>query len=441
MTCRLKQLQPVRRGLAGLVAVLVLAPAAMVWDSSPAASATQSDSSTNVTVVTLAGSSSPTLRAKVSGEPQSIGTPTGTVSFSIFGSGPLQCDDLPTDIVAMSGGVATCKVTSGLPASGSPATVQATYSGDGHFIVSDGSYTSNDGSFTGANSTPPPASSSAFMEPPAGYTKQQLIFDDQFSGTRLDTTKWNTYLGAQGGIWNDFGNFPSPYSGVTPTSQGGIGTDAEMYAPSQVTVDNGVTLTARRNTSGPTAQYADPSNEYSTWLSGVLTTEGKFSLPTTGWYVQAMIKMPDMTQGMWPSMWFLPAGPGAFNEIDDVQGGFVPCGGPSPNYCPVAAGYFDSAGNDIGDVNPNVGFDASAGYHVYGVQWIPGVGVKEYVDGNLVWSVTQAQVPGGIVAQAYEILLNLQVATSKDSGWRTVQTATSPSASMEIAEVQAYSTP
>ena len=280
------------------------------------------------------------------------------------------------------------------------------------------------------------------MPAPAGYTNQQLIFDDQFSGTSLDTTKWNTYMGAQGSIWNDFGRFSSPYSGLTPPSQGGSGTDAEMYAPSQVSVDNGVTLTAQRNTSGPTAQYANPSEGgFATWLSGVLTTEGKFDLPTTGWYVQAKIKMPDMTQGMEPGMWFLPAGPGAFNEIDDVQGGFVPCGGPSPNYCPVAAGYFDNAGNAIGDANPNVGFDASAGYHVYGIEWIPGVSVKEYVDGNLVWSVTQSQVPGGIVAQAYEIILNLVVTASKDSGWATVPTATSPGGSMDVAEVQAYSHP
>ncbi len=47
----------------------------------------------------------------------------------------------------------------------------------------------------------------------AGYTTQQMIFDDQFSGTSLDTAKWNTYLGAQGIVWNDRGRLPSPYSG------------------------------------------------------------------------------------------------------------------------------------------------------------------------------------------------------------------------------------
>jgi len=272
-------------------------------------------------------------------------------------------------------------------------------------------------------STPVP---SGDMSAPAGYTAQQLIFEDQFSGTSLDTTKWNTYLGAQGIVWNNFGTLPSPYSGPnTPLT-----TDLEMYAPSQVRVNNGLTLTAQRNTNQYSGTYP--------WLSGVVTTEGKFSLPTTGWYVQARIKVPDMTQGMWPNMWFLPSGKGAFNEIDFVQGGFY--GGPSNvNYAPIGAGYFDTAGNNINESIPNVGFDASAAYHTYGVQWMPGVGVNGYVDGNLVWSVTQSQVPGGIVAQAYEIILNLQVAAHADASWRTVTTATSPGGSMDVAEVQAYS--
>ena len=275
------------------------------------------------------------------------------------------------------------------------------------------------------------------MPPPAGYTAQQLIFDDRFSGTDLEPTNWNTYLGAQGNVWNNDGNFASPYSGPNSPANNGPATDAEMYAPNQINVNEGLTLTAVRNTSGPTAQYADASSGFATWVSGAVTS--KFSLPTTGWYVQARIKMPDMTQGLWPGMWFLPSGSGPFNEIDSVQGGFTPCGGATENYCPLDTGYFDTAGNDIDEAIPNVGFDATAGYHTYGVQWAPSVGINEYVDGNLIWSVSQSQVPGGIVAQAYEIILDLQVAANADAGWHTVTTATSPGGSMDVAEVQAYS--
>ena len=127
--------------------------------------------------------------------------------------------------------------------------------------------------------------------------------------------------------------------------------------------------------------------------------------PTTGWYVQAKIKVPDMSQGMWPSMWFLPAVRGPFNEIDFVQGGLTEGGGPV-NQSPLGTAYFPSGqSNPVGVTIPDLGFDATARYHVYGVQWTPGVGVKGFVDGKLIWTVTQAQVPGGIVAEPYEIIL------------------------------------
>jgi Glycosyl hydrolases family 16 len=266
------------------------------------------------------------------------------------------------------------------------------------------------------------------MSAPAGYTSQQMIFDDQFSGTSLDTNKWNTYLGAQGIVWDDHGRLPPPYSAPnTPVTN-----EQAMYGPTQVSVNNGLTLTAQRNKNADASTYP--------WISGAVTTEGKFSLPSTGWYVQAKIKVPDMTHGMWPSMWFLPSQSGTpFNEIDFVQGGFIEGEGPV-NQSPLGTGYFPTGrSNPVGETVPNLGFDATAGYHNYGVQWKPGVGIYGFVDGKLVWTVTQAQVPGGIVAQPYEMILNLQVATASDSGWHTVPTATSPSGSMEIAEVQGYS--
>ena len=196
-----------------------------------------------------------------------------------------------------------------------------------------------------------------------------------------------------------------------------------MFGPSQVSVNDGLTLAAQRNRNAYSGTYP--------WLSGAVTTEGKFSLPATGWYVQAKIRVPDMTQGMWPSMWFLPSQPGTpFNEIDFVQGGFTEGGGPV-NRSPLATGYFPTGqSKPVSESNPDLGFDATARYHTYGVQWKPGVGINGFVDGKLVWTVTQAQVPGGIVAQPYEIVLSLQVATASDSAFHTLPTATSPGGAM-----------
>ncbi len=156
MTSHIKLLRLFRRSVPAFVAGLALAPVAVVWDSLPAAPAgqtlpttiePQANSSTMLSVVTLAGSNL-TFRAKVTGLPDSAATPTGSVTFAIDGSpGPVECDDLPTDTVRMSGGVATCKVTSALTGSGLPATAQATYSGDGSFNTSDGTLFAGDGNF------------------------------------------------------------------------------------------------------------------------------------------------------------------------------------------------------------------------------------------------------------------------------------------------------
>ena len=90
-----------------------------------------------------------------------------------------------------------------------------------------------------------------------------------------------------------------------------------MFGPSQVGVDNGLTLTATPNTN----QYAGTYP----WLSGAVTTEGKFSLPTTGWYVQVEAKMPDQSQGMWPAIWFYRTRTASspVPEIDLFEGGFL----------------------------------------------------------------------------------------------------------------------
>jgi hypothetical protein len=188
-----KQLQRFRRGLFALVGCLILVPVAVVWDITvPAGSAAtvSAGTTTTLSVVALAGSTIPTLRATVNGASSGTGTPAGTVTFAIVGSNPIQCDDLTTNMVQMSGGVATCKVTSGLPASGSSEMAQATYSGDGAFTSSDGTVTSNDGTFIPSPPlivTPPasipddcssdaaPALLSWFSSLPQGSTSKPIV--------------------------------------------------------------------------------------------------------------------------------------------------------------------------------------------------------------------------------------------------------------------------
>jgi hypothetical protein len=277
--------------------------------------------------------------------------------------------------------------------------------------------------------TPPTAEATAklSMKPPSGYTSQQLIFDDQFAGTTLNQSNWNTYLGAEGVQWNDEGVLPSPYSAPNDKAHGGNGFDLAMYGPSQVTVDNGLTLTAQPNTNQWASTYP--------WISGVVTTEGKFTLPTTGWYVQVKAKMPNMTNGMWPSIWFMPSVSGTSeNELDGYEGGFSFYGPPNQA---LHSTYFLNSGTSLANT-VKVSAGLAAGFNIYGIQWIPGVSVTVYLNGTQIWQVTEAQA-GTIPAEPYEILLDLAVASTTTRYWHTYTTSSTPTSSMQVAEVQAYS--
>ncbi len=264
------------------------------------------------------------------------------------------------------------------------------------------------------------------MLPPPGYTSQQLIFDDRFSGAVLDRSKWSTYIGAEGVRWNDNGVLPFPYSGGTTTAQGEAN-DLAMYGPAQVSVDNGLTLTAQPNTNQWASLYP--------WISGVVTTEGKFTLPTSGWYVQVKAKMPGMTDGMWPAIWFMPAVAGtSVNELDGYEGGFLFFG---PANQVVHSTYFVNSSFNLGN-DVKVPDGLAAAFNVYGIQWDPGVSITIYLDGKQVWQVTESEA-GSIPAEPYEIILQLLVASARTFSWHTVTNASTPTSSMQVAEVQAYS--
>jgi len=258
------------------------------------------------------------------------------------------------------------------------------------------------------------------MPAPSGFTTK--IFEDQFTGTTLNTSNWVTYLGNQGSRWDDNGYLQAPYSGP---NMPGDGFHEEMYGPSQVSVNNGATLTAQKNTNQYNSTYP--------WISGIITTEGKFALPTnSAWYVQVKAKMPDVTQGMWPAIWFLcgPACSGE-HEYDAYEGGFL---GSNENRLMATTLHLDTS--QVGAVY-DTGVDLSAGYHVYGVQFEPGKSITVFLDGRQVNQILAASsVP--INALPYDIMLQLQVTAPGASGWHTVTNTSTPASTMAIAEVQAY---
>ena len=85
-----------------------------------------------------------------------------------------------------------------------------------------------------------------------------------------------------------------------------------------------------------------------------------------------------------------------------------------------------------------MGTDVSAGWHTYGFAFAPGRSISAYLDGRQVWSVN-ASSGVSITGEPYEIIIELQEATAQTSGWHTVTNASTPTSSMQVAEVQAYS--
>src|SRR5271165_1964028 len=79
---------------------------------------------------------------------------------------------------------------------------------------------------------------STTLSAPSGFSAGDLVFNDNFSGTSLNSASWNTYITSSntGQPWNSNGQGGS---GV-----GGYGVEADYFMPSQVSVNNGLTLTA-----------------------------------------------------------------------------------------------------------------------------------------------------------------------------------------------------
>jgi len=139
------------------------------------------------------------------------------------------------------------------------------------------------------------------MPKPWGYSR--LVFEDRFPGKTLDSRKWIPAIADQKGIWDNFGALPKPFSAV-----GNAGHyKAEYGNPSEVVVNDGLTLTARRDT----------SQKGYDWRGAYICTHGKFLFDHG--FAQFRAKMPDSRSGGWGAIWFLEGG----EEIDLIETGFT----------------------------------------------------------------------------------------------------------------------
>jgi beta-glucanase (GH16 family) len=257
------------------------------------------------------------------------------------------------------------------------------------------------------------------MAPPAGYSANQLVFDDQFSGTSLNSAHWNAAMSGQGdGTWNPQGLPPGD-------SAAGAQSHQTFFSPSQVTVNNGLTLTMV-----PDTRYSSLGYRY---RSGVVTTDDKFTLQSG--YVQIKAKMSDAANGGWPAIWFIdPSGSGS-QEIDLQEGGFTAKSVGLPSRTPenkIFVSTYHTPSDSQSDFTYVTGKPMNAGFNIYGMQYIPGRSIKTYFNGRLVGSWTQ-----NVSTTPYEIVIWNAQASVNTSGFHTTGESPDPS-DLSVAEVQVY---
>jgi len=258
------------------------------------------------------------------------------------------------------------------------------------------------------------------LAPPAGYSASQLIFDDQFSGTSLNAAHWNNFMGGQGGqFWNSDG---------LPAGDSAPGTffHQTYFSPSQVRVNDGLTLTMVPDTTYSSLGYR--------YRSGVVTTDHKFALRSG--YVQIKARMPDASMGGWPGIWFIhPGSGGGSQEIDLQEGGFTPKSAGLPSGTPenkIFVSTYHTASGGQSDFSYVTAKPMNARFNIYGIQYIPGRSIKTYFNGRLVGSWTQ-----NISTTPYEIVIWNTQASVNASGFHTTGKSPNPS-DLSVAEVQAY---
>ncbi len=203
---------------------------------------------------------------------------------------------------------------------------------------------------------------SAQAQQPSGPSgKWNLVFEDNFEGTSLDTKKWNY-------------NYP----------WGHTHNHRAYMIDSMVTVVNGqlqIKAIDQRNPAAPagTDKWADQFGYLSfDYTSGAINSNSKFNFQYG--YLEGSFKAP-ATLGTWPAFWTLNANGAWPPEIDVLE---IPSARTQHHYY---YHYTNSSGAQASFGTSNSGPDKSAAFHTYGVEWGPTY-MKFYFDGKLLNSYT-----------------------------------------------------
>ena len=207
---------------------------------------------------------------------------------------------------------------------------------------------------------------------PAGAQRAaHLLFEDDFSGTKLDKTKW-------------FWCYPNGSPQNCTNNQSGIPyREREQYRASQlVESDGALHLVAVRRSVKP----------HFPWTSGMVTTGGPFESgppqPTFAFkfgYAEMRARLP-AGHGFWPAFWLLPASGAWPPEIDIME-----WQGAQPYRDYMTVHFSDKHARDDSLQGIYDGPNLSSAYHIYGLEWTSSA-LTWYLDGRARFHVTAKQI-------------------------------------------------
>lgn len=214
-----------------------------------------------------------------------------------------------------------------------------------------------------------------------------LVWSDEFNGTTVDLTKWQSISGNGCPSLCGFGN-----------------AEAQRYEPNQATIvkegtNSYLNIEAKYQ---PTSQFPDQP-----YASSKLTTEGKYSLKYGR--VEARMKLSN-GQGAWPAFWMLPVNGNwpYTGEIDIME---------AKHRNPQSVDgtiHYDGNGYHFTGRSYSSPTDLSSDFHVYAVEWGPNF-IKWFVDDVLFHTATpNTTVNGGwpFNDSQFYIILNLAVGSA-----------------------------
>lgn len=195
-----------------------------------------------------------------------------------------------------------------------------------------------------------------------------LVWNDEFDGDALDTTKWD-YMYGNGGEYGNpgWGNYELEYY---------------LSREENVRVEDGRLII--------TAVKEDSAMPYTSGRIRTITNRGEVLFATTYGRIEARIKMP-AAEGLWPAFWMLPVDESVYGkwaasgELDIMEAkgrlpgqssGAAHYGGVWPHNTYQTAEQVFEDGTDITD------------YHLYSMEWEPGE-VRWYVDNECFFTMTE----------------------------------------------------